>query len=271
MGGLAIGPLVFSAERAPFVVALLVLFVTSGLLARRYGPGVSAWAVTATVAAVICARIGFVATHLQGFSKAPLTVLAFWQGGFSLWAGVAGFALGSLWHFRHAFRGRGSDDLAPALVALVLALGSWNITHQLSAGTGARLPLDVTLLRMDGSGLTTAEWQGQPMVINLWASWCPPCRREMPMMAGVAAEQADVAIHFVNQGEGPEMIRQFLSQAGLLMQPVMDNGQQMMRHFDAMGLPVTLFISADGQVRHAHMGEISRAGLLAGIDAVKEP
>lgn len=266
MGGMSVGPLVFSADRAPFVVALLVLFVTSGLLARRYGAGVSTWAVTAVAAGVIAARAGFVAAHAQSFLDAPLSVFAFWQGGFSPWAGGAGFLLGSVWHFR-----RGVQGLVPAAVALILAAGSWNMVHQLSAAGEASLPLDVQLLRMDGTAFSSGEWQGQPMVINLWASWCPPCRREMPMMVEVAGQQSDVAIHFVNQGEGPEAIRQFLSQAGVVMQPVMDNGQQMMRHFDAMGLPATLFISADGRVRSAHMGEISRAGLLAGIDALGRP
>lgn len=266
MGGMAIGPLVFSAERAPFVVALLVLFLSSGLLARRYGGGVSAWAVMAVFWGVLAARLAFVIAHFQDFMAAPLSIFAFWQGGFVPWAGVVGFALGSIWHFRRDWQGA-----MPAGAALLLAAVSWNMVHQMSAAGDVALPQNMQLLRMDGTEFSTADWQGKPMVINLWASWCPPCRREMPMMVDVAGQQSEVAIHFVNQGEGPEAIRKFLSQAGLVMHPVMDNGQQMMRHFDAMGLPATLFVDADGRVASAHMGEISRAGLLSGIDALQRP
>lgn len=90
------------------------------------------------------------------------------------------------------------------------------------------------------------------------------------MMAEIAAQDTGAALHFVNQGEAADIVRRYLSQENLLIAPVLDPGMQMMPHFGALGLPATLFISADGRLQSAHMGEISRAQLLAQIEALKE-
>lgn len=264
MGGLAVGPLVFSADRAPVVAALIVFLIAAALLGRGRGGRVGDWAVLASFGALIGARLGFVATNLPVFMDHPASVFAIWQGGFSPVGGLIGFALATLWHFRQQRQGA-----VQAGIAALLALVAWNVVAELSAPALEAMPENLQLARMDGTSVDASTWQGQPMVLNLWASWCPPCRREMPMMVDVAKAESDVAIHFVNQGEGPEAIRKFLAQAGLVMDPVLDNGQQMMRHFDAMGLPATLFITADGRVQRTHMGEISRAGLLAGIAEIR--
>lgn len=265
MGGVSIGPLAFSAERAAVLAGLLVLFVMAGLLARRAGPGLNRWASLATLAGVLAARAGFVAAHWDVFRAAPLSVLAFWQGGFSPFWGAVGLALASLW-----LLGRERALILPAGLSLALAVTGWNVVVQLGRGNPAALPEDLVLSDLDGRPVAPGSWQGRPMVLNLWASWCPPCRREMPMMAEVAASGTGVDLHFINQGEGPGVIRGYLSGEGIVIAPLLDHGMRMMRHFDVQGLPATLFIGADGRLRSAHLGEISRAGLLAGIAELRK-
>ncbi|WP_342298201.1 TlpA disulfide reductase family protein [Cereibacter sphaeroides] len=113
---------------------------------------------------------------------------------------------------------------------------------------------------------------GQPVVLNLWASWCPPCRREMPMMTEIAAEETKVGMVFANQGEGEATIRRFLDaqdlpQAGMWLDP----SSTMQAEFTVPGLPATLFFDASGALHHIHMGEISRAGLLSRMDEIRVP
>lgn len=265
MGGLAIGPFVFSAERAPVLAALLVLMVASGLLTRRYGASLSAWASSSVLAAALAARLGFVAQNFSVFAQDPLSVFAIWQGGFMPLAGAAGFLLVSVLYLR-----RHSPQLVGMLVSVGLAAVAWNSVRALSSSGDLALPTGIVLTDMAGAPQPVANWTGRPMVVNLWATWCPPCRREMPMMAEVARLSPDIDLHFVNQGEGPGQINSYLASAGLQMPVVLDQGQQMMRHFAAMGLPATLFLDANGNLVAAHMGEISKARLLSQMQALRE-
>jgi thiol-disulfide isomerase/thioredoxin len=106
-----------------------------------------------------------------------------------------------------------------------------------------------------------------PRVVNLWATWCPPCRREMPMMAELAADTEGVAFVFANQGEGKQAVRRYLASAGLSLETILiDPFSALSRFYGAPGLPATLFIDAEGILRHAHLGEISREVLQSNID-----
>lgn len=263
MGGLSLGPFVLSAERAPVVIALAVLLAASAIMARRFGTGLSGWVGNAVLAAFVAARAGHVAAHAATFAQEPLSALAFWQGGFSLTGGAIGFlAVTAL----HLWRHRG--HAAPVAVAVIVAGLGYGTAHALLAGRELHLPAGIELARLDGSPVATRAWAGKPMVINLWATWCPPCRRELPMMAEVAAGLQGVDMQFVNQGEAAETIRRHLSRDGLVIAPLLDPEMRMMQHFEVLGLPVTLFVDATGRVAASHMGEISRAGLLAGIAAI---
>ena len=138
---------------------------------------------------------------------------------------------------------------------------------QLTAGTPATpLPTGDTFRTLAGDPFQAAALKGEPVVINLWASWCPPCRREMPMMADVAASTDDARLVFVNQGEGMEVVRNFLTSENLeLDHVVLDGLGEFGRHYEVPGLPATFFIGRNGTLQSVHMGEISREGLLEGI------
>ena len=264
MGSLSLGPLVLSAERAPVLAAILVALLVAGLLARRVGAELNAWLLSVLVMAALLGRITFVVLNWPGFAGAPWTILAFWQGGFDSWGAAAGGLLASLWHLRRRQR-----LWLPALATVACAATAWNLVDQLARSGNVDLPATILLTRLDGSHASSSDWLDGPVVINLWASWCPPCRREMPMMAEVAARETEVPILFVNQGEGAEVIRRYLAQEGIAIPALQDPGMQMMAHFQAMGLPATLFIGRDGKLRAGHMGEISRARLLSGIEDLR--
>ena len=94
----------------------------------------------------------------------------------------------------------------PLLVAVAVGAAVWG--GAMLAGTqlrqAAHPPLpDVAVLRLDGRAQSTASWRGRPLVINFWATWCPPCRREMPVLAQAQAAHPDVHFVFADQAEGP--------------------------------------------------------------------
>jgi thiol-disulfide isomerase/thioredoxin len=112
-------------------------------------------------------------------------------------------------------------------------------------------PLPTTTFeRLDGRRAVLGQTDGKPIVINLWASWCPPCRREMPLLAKVAARRDDVAFLFVNQGEDKAKINSYLASSGLSLSDVLlDPLGEAARHYQTPGLPSTLFVGTDGKLR----------------------
>lgn len=143
-----------------------------------------------------------------------------------------------------------------------MAVALWATVYPPPAAT-ASTPLPPLMLKqLDGGSIDFAKIKGKPLVINLWATWCPSCRHEMPMMAEIAASTDKVTFLFVNQGEDVAKIRAFFDAENIkLRHVVLDPGSQVARHYGARGLPMTLFIGADGLSRVAYMGEISREAL----------
>jgi len=266
MNAIALGPLVFAPDRFAAILGIAAFLILSEILARKVDRRFSSWAWGATIVFIVGARLGHVIQHIEGFLAEPLRVFYIWQGGFLIEAGVALALLYTLFRFRHALRLLLWTPL-PSVIAGYVAF----FVIQL-AGSPSATPLpSASLLRtLDGEPFMASELEGQPSVINLWATWCPPCRREMPMMADVAATATDARIVFVNQGEGDEVIEQFLTEEGLdLDYVVVDALGEFGQHYNARGLPTTLFIGRDGRLQSVHMGEISREALLGGIRRIQ--
>jgi len=115
---------------------------------------------------------------------------------------------------------------------------------------------------LDGGSVQLSTMAGKPMVLNLWATWCPPCRREMPVLARAQVQRSDVNFVFVNQGESASEVRAYLGESQLQLDNVLlDPFSNVMREAGSRGLPTTLFFDAQGRLVDTHMGELTDAGL----------
>src|SRR5690606_23095565 len=122
------------------------------------------------------------------------------------WPGlVVAVLLGSLLAWRDSGLRR---PLGAAVLAGVLSWGFGTFAlHAFEQGT--RLP-EMGLRDNQGKPVALQDYVGKPLVVNLWATWCPPCRREMPVLAQAQQDNTDVTFLFVNQGEGERLIADFL-------------------------------------------------------------
>jgi thiol-disulfide isomerase/thioredoxin len=125
--------------------------------------------------------------------------------------------------------------------------------------------------RIDGAPAALSAFHGKPTVINLWASWCPPCRREMPAFAKAQASNPDVNFVFLNQGEAPPDVAQFLAQhAPALRNVLLDPAGEASRKLSNRGLPATLFLDAQGRLVDLRVGELSTASLAQRLEAIQK-
>ncbi|MDO9445493.1 MAG: TlpA disulfide reductase family protein [Dehalococcoidia bacterium] len=148
-------------------------------------------------------------------------------------------------------------------VALILILAWLGVTG--AAGGGPRdlgaLPA-FSLLALDGSKVERASLEGQVTVVNFWASWCPPCRSEAPILAAVAADTADEGVQFLGvlHQDRREPALEFAEQYGLHFPTVVDDGA-LARSLGVRSIPVTFVVGVDGTILARHFGPISEARL----------
>ena len=122
----------------------------------------------------------------------------------------------------------------------------------------------------DGHEITLARFRGRPLVVNVFASWCPPCRAELPRFSKAHARYGNrVAFLGVDEQEGAEVARRFARTMRIPFTVVLDDGP-LAANYRATAIPSTIFVDARGIVRSVHSGAMSSAQLeraLASLNA----
>ena len=178
----------------------------------------------------------------------------------------------------------GALQFLPLAVGLAIILaGVWLLQGEalrdLAAGlgrgpggprVGAPAP-DFTLQGLDGNQVRLADLRGQKVVVNFWATWCPPCRSEMPDLDRVARESRGegVVVLAVDQMESPDTVRGYLRELSLGLDPVLDERGDVAQLYRVNALPTSFFVDASGVVREVHVGPLSRATILAKLAAMR--
>lgn len=172
------------------------------------------------------------------------------------------------------------------LVVAVLLGGAWIIISQEPA-TASRGPItlteapvvghvapDFTAVTAVGESVNLHQLfnegaAGQPVVLNFWASWCAPCRVEMPHFQNASRKfNGRAAILGVNQGESAAIVTNFGNEFGITYPLLVDEENEVNRLYTVNSLPTTVFIGADGVVREVLIGTISQAVLEERIETL---
>lgn len=161
--------------------------------------------------------------------------------------------------------------IAALLAAVALALiGAAGLPEQvvLPNVQSANAPI-LAGKTLDGAFFQLSAWRGTPIIVNFWASWCAPCRDELPALQ--ALHEAGFRVVGVNVGESFAQAAAFVQAYGVTFPNLLDPDYYWLRVFRVRTLPTTLFIAADGALRDVISGGMSARELLARATALGKP
>lgn len=266
-----IGPLLIAAGQAIMIGALVIAWAAGRLAAGQRRVAIGDTLLTLMLVGFVTARVVFVGHYLSSYGLDPLAWIDIRDGGFDPVGGVLGMAVYAAYRFW-----RVPPLRRPLAVALVAGGMTWGLASAaltfVEPAPGA-LP-DVALQTLDGHSTDLSELAEtggrQPMVVNLWASWCPPCRAEMPLLERAQKQNAGIRFVFANQAESPAAIQRFLDGQQLDLDHVLRDTQgRLPQQVGSAGLPTTLFYDAQGRLVDTHMGPLSRATLALSLERIQ--
>ncbi len=197
---LSIGP--FSIRVVAVAVAALLAWLVARVIQRRPPDGhhksASSLILDVLLLGLIAARVGYVAQWWPDYAASPRAIVALGDGGFDARIGIAAALVFVGWRLRRLPALR-----QPVLAGIVAGLGAWGIaqgtlaTLQRGAPPLAAMPLQA----LDSTPVLPAGFVGKPVVVNLWATWCAPCRREMPILEQAQRDHPGITVLMLNQGE----------------------------------------------------------------------
>ena len=117
--------------------------------------------------------------------------------------------------------------------------------------------VDLQWVSLTGEPISLSDFEGSPIVLNFWASWCPPCLAEMPLLQDYADKLSDEVVFLaINAGEDEEIVRNFTEEHNLSLTILLDPSNTAAKHYRVYGFPTTLFFDIDGSIQSIHIGEL---------------
>ncbi len=167
---------------------------------------------------------------------------------------------------------RPSDTPGPLVPATTEVAAPEPVGRSAAGMSGARVPA-VAFETLDGGTAKLADLAGRVVVLNLWGTWCAPCRRELPELVDLGHAFADRGVAVVgiaiDSGE-PSDIREFADSYGVDYEIWMSTTEVAITEFNAVGYPYTLLIDREGFIRNEYLGAQTLESLTPALEALLE-
>lgn len=268
MLSLNLGPLAISVGQALMIFSFVVALIVGKLAARRRDIAVADTLFNLAFVAFVAARIMFVTSYFSSYGLDPIAWIDVRDGGFEILTGLAAAVC-----YASYLVARKPALRVPLGAALFAGVLTWGLTGGALSliENQAERPPQTELYTLDGTTTDLESLQkrtgNRPMVVNLWATWCPPCRAEMPVLEQAQKQRSDILFVFANQAESTFTIQGFLDQMNLELDNVLrDRHGEIAQQAGSAALPTTLFYNADGRLVDSHLGQLSTATLARALE-----
>jgi peroxiredoxin len=130
------------------------------------------------------------------------------------------------------------------------------VTSSASAGLKQSAAPDFTLKSVEGENLRLSEYRGEVVLINFWASWCGPCRQEMPVLSELHDKYKALGFTVlgINVEEDSGKARKLLQEMSVSFPVLLDNESVVSKQYDVVAMPSTVLVDRDGNMRYLHKG-----------------
>ena len=127
---------------------------------------------------------------------------------------------------------------------------------------------DFTLTDLEGNSVTLSEYRGKVVFINFWATWCPPCRAEMPDIESLYQEYKDkgLVVIGIDIGEPEATVRQFVQRGGYSWTFVLDNTGGVAANYNIRAIPTSFFIDREGVIQAVNIGAMTKRAMEIKLD-----
>ena len=144
-----------------------------------------------------------------------------------------------------------------------IQVGFWAVAVLLLVACGESKPKpELVLQDLQGKQVSLQQLQGKPVVINMWATWCAPCRREMPVLQQAQKSHPNIQFVLLNQGEKAPVVSAYLQKNQIQMPYIwLDETMQSRSVLPYQGLPSTYFLNQQGEVVAHSLGELTSVQL----------
>lgn len=273
MMSVSLGPLAFPVGPLVILCAIWTAVWLSRRLASTDQKDLAERTVwQAVLLSLIAARVVHIMLNWQAYLDHPWSMIDIRDGG---WSAPAALAVGLGWMGFQLLRK--PLPRRAVVTGVLVGISIWGVAkaglwwtdsqanRQSIPGVLVTNPLTDEIKPLDEIA------RGKPTIVNLWATWCGPCRIEMPLLAQSQAENPDVQFVFLNEAESAAKISQFLRKEQLQLDNVwIDIQRQFGMAVGSQGLPTTLFYDKTGQRVDAHFGIISPAALRIQVERLQK-
>lgn len=278
---ISLGGVLLSTPRLAFIIAIISGWFLSRWVARRHradSQSLYRAAELLILALIIGARLGFVAENWSAYQASPWSVLYVWETGYDAQFGLIGaivffsiYALVS--RPRAVILAKGFALPLLAFLAFTTLLPTWQQAGQLRAGD--QVP-SVVMNNLQGALVSLPGATRQPTVVNIWATWCLPCRKEIPLLNQASTEFAKQHVKLIglNLSEPASTIRRFVANQPIAYPVWVDPpgtssqaspSSSLFQRAGALAVPTTLFIGCDGLISNVVVGQLSPGTLYDNI------
>lgn len=259
-----IGPLSLSAHIVAIFLSIITAVIVVYIFDRKKTTNkVEPYLWFMIIVSALTGRAVYVARHFESYKLNIISIPDIRDGGFSLLSAVIALVVMLMflvWRHKTIRRALLLSSLSGlSVLGISLAIIS-------SFGLSGHKIQNIELTDLNHNSIYLHEFLGKPTVINIWASWCPPCRREMPALQEAQQKNPEINFIFINQRESNQLIKNFLTDQGLNLNNVLvDQHGLFAASINSNGLPTTVFINKHGMVIDTRLGELSAATLNARI------
>lgn len=113
--------------------------------------------------------------------------------------------------------------------------------------------IDFQLRNLEGKQVSLSDYHGKKIMLNFWATWCPPCKKEMPEMEKVHKENKDIVILSVNLDPNQD-VKGFMEKMNLTFPVLLDQENDINKEYKVISIPTSFFIDSEGIIKQKHTG-----------------